>query len=260
MSIGSLMGFIPPFLVTNYGYSLRFSYWLMLLIAVIMFFAQVPFYLLIFKNIKDEKQGNGFTFRLQSKDVVIKYSIIQIIQMIALNPFSSLLPYFVNKKFGAESDALGAIQFASCFVQAGANILGPKIAQKYGSVKTISTSLIIAAPFFALFTIAPTFFWLSIIYITRLGIASVCNPLMPSLFYKLIREEEKATANSIATMASMGTNIFTPKLGAYLIENVSIDAPALLAASLYPIYGATFYFFFKNENPLKKKTLQMQIH
>ena len=253
MSIGSLMGLIPPYLVANYGFTLRFSYWLMLLFAIILFIAQIPFYLIIFKYVKDEKRGNGFTFNLQSKDVVIKYSIIQVIQAVAYNPFMSFFPYFVNNKFGVESDGLGSIQFISYFVQAGSNIIAPKIAEKHGSVKTISTALISAAPFFALFTVAPSFIWISILYIARLSIASVCNPLLPSLFYRIVHTEEKATANSISTMASVGTNTFTPKLGAYLMENVSINAPAFLAASLYPIYGAAFYYFFKNYDPKIKK-------
>lgn len=247
MSAGSLMGFIPPMLVTTYGYSLRFSYWTMLLLGGITFMVQIPFLWLMFRDIHEEKRGNGFQFKLQSRNIVVKYSIINIIQNVSFSPFSSLLPYFVNKKFGVESDALGAIQFVSYFVQAGANILGPRISQRFGAVKTVSIALILASPFFALLAIAPSFFWVSIIFVIRLGIASVCNPLMPSLFFKLIHEEEKATANSISILASMGSNIFTPKLGAYLIEDVSIDAPALLAASMYPFYGATFYYFFKNE-------------
>lgn len=259
MSIGSLMGLIPPYLVANYGFSLRSSYWFMLLLAIIMFITQIPFYLLIFKYVKDEKHGNGFSFNLQSKDVVIKYSIIQIIQGIAFNPFISFFPYFVNNKFGVESDGLGSIQFISYFVQAGSNLIAPKIAEKYGSVKTISLALISAAPFFALFTVAPSFIWLSVIYIARLSIASVCNPLLPSLFYRLVHPEEKATANSISTMASVGTNTFTPKIGAYLMENISINAPALLAALLYPIYGTTFYYFFKNNNLKNQKLVEQPI-
>ncbi|MBM3292336.1 MFS transporter, partial [Candidatus Bathyarchaeota archaeon] len=249
MSLGSLVGFVPLYLVNNYGFTLRYSYWLMILLASIIFVAQIPFYWQMFKYVKEEKRENGLKFNIKSKEVVVKYSIIQVIQMLAFGPFSSMFTFFVNKKFGVESDALGGMQFISYFVQAGSNLLSPKISNHFGSVKTITASLILASPFFALFTIAPSFLWISIIYITRLGVASICNPLLPSLFFKLLYEEESATANSIASMASNGASIFTPRIGAYLVDSVSINAPAILAALMYPIYGATFYYFFKNLKP-----------
>ena len=45
-ALGSLFGFIPPMLVNNYGYSMRYSYWLLLVGAVVVFFSQIPFYVL----------------------------------------------------------------------------------------------------------------------------------------------------------------------------------------------------------------------
>lgn len=258
MSAGSLVGFIPPMLVASYGYTLRSAYWTVLLLGSITCMTQIPLYSLIFRHIKEEKRGNGFKFKLQSSRIVAKYSVIYIIQNVALTPFSSLLPYFVNKKFGVQSDALGAIQVVSYFVTAASNILGPRLAQSYGAVRTMAAALILASPFFALFAVAPSFLWISIVYVIRLAIASVCNPLMPSLFFTLIHEEEKATANSITTMAQLGTNVFTPKLGAYLMEDVSINAPALLAASMYPFYGAIFYYFFRNEKATDRKLAEAQ--
>ena len=258
MSAGSFLGFLPPMLVAGYAYTLRSAYWMVLMLGSIVCMSQMPLYLIIFRYLKDEKRGNGFKFKLESSRVVAKYSLMYIIQNIALMPFVSLLPYFVNKKFGVQSDALGAIQVVSYFVQAGSNILGPRVAQRFGAVRTIAASLILASPFFALFAVAPSFLWISIVYVTRLGIASLCNPLLSSLFFKLIHEEEKATANSITTMAQLGTNVFTPKLGAYLMEDVSINAPALLAASMYPFYGAIFYYFFRNEKAPQQKPIEAQ--
>ena len=259
MSAGSSLGFIPPVLVAGYGYTLRSAYWMVLLVGSVICMTQMPLYLIIFRHIKEEKTGNGFKFKLHSSRIVAKYSVIYIIQNVALTPFSSLLPYFANKKFGVQSDALGAIQVVSYFVTAASNILGPRVAQRFGAVRTVAMALILASPFFALFAVAPSFLWISILYVSRLAIASVCNPLMPSLFFKLIHEDEKATANSITTMAQLGTNVFTPKLGAFLMENVSINAPALLAASMYPFYGAIFYYFFKDEKAPEQKVAEAEV-
>ncbi len=247
-ALGSLVGFIPPMMVRSYGFTLQHSYWLVMLISMVFFLSQLPFYYgAIRSSPEPDGNGEGFRFNLRSKGVVYKYSFLYTVQNIAFGSFFGLFPYYVNTKFGVQSDALGALYFASRFVQAGSNAMAPRVAKRLGSLKTISIALGLTVPFWLMFPLAPTFLWVSVVYILRLLIGSVCNPLMPSLFYRLLHEEEKATANSVTTMVSMGSNVVAPKLGGYLMENVSIDAPAVLGGGLYLVYASSFYLLLRNE-------------
>ncbi|TRO47105.1 MFS transporter, partial [Candidatus Bathyarchaeota archaeon] len=246
-AVGSLVGFIPPMLVRSYGLTFQRSYWLVMLISVVFFLAQFPlYYRAIRSSPEPEGNGMGFRFNLRSKAVVYKFSFLYTVQNIAFG-FFSLFPYYVNSRFGVQSDALGALYFASRFVQAGSNAAAPKVAKRLGSVKTISLALGLTVPFWLMFPFAPSYLWVSAIYVLRLFIGSFCNPLMPSLFYRLLYEEEKATANSLTTMASMGSNMVAPKLGGFLMENVSIDAPAYLGGALYLVYASSFYLLLNQE-------------
>ena len=246
-ALGSLMGFIPPALVSRHGYSLQHSYWLVMLLSLVFFLADLPFYYWAIRSSPEpDKNGEGFRFNLKSKGVVIKFSFLYTIQNIAFG-FFGLFPYYVNTKFGVQSDALGGLYFISKFVQAGSSAVAPRIAKKLGSLKTMSLALGLTVPFWLMFPLAPTFLWISVVYILRLLLGSVCNPLMPSLFYRLLHEEEKATANSLTTMVSMGSNVVGLKLDGYLMENVSIDAPAILGGGLYLVYASSFYLLLRNE-------------
>jgi predicted MFS family arabinose efflux permease len=64
---------------------------------------------------------------------------------------------------------------------------------------------------------------------------------------KLLYDEEKATASSITSMASQGSNIVAPWLGGQLMEQVSLDFPVYLGAGLFAIYGASHYLLRRNE-------------
>ena len=256
-ALGSLFGFIPPMLVSNYGYTLRHSYWLLLAGAVIVFFTQIPFYVKILRGVDDTPSGNGFSWNLKSKGVVAKFSVLYTLMNIAMGVFLSLFPYYVNTKFGVESDGLGALYSLSKFISAGSNVVAPRFAKKFGTLKTISGSLLAAVPFWFMFPFAPNFAWISVIYSCRLGIANICSPLARSLMFRVLYDDEKATANSIITTVMTLSNATGPKLGGYLMENVSIDLPPMIGGGLYIVYGSLFYLFLRNE-PLKEQ--KPQIH
>jgi MFS family permease len=249
-SMGSLMGFIPSLLVERYGFSLQSSYFVMRALGTMFLFVAFPFFIMSLRGLTEPEIRKGVRFNLRSKSVVAKFSLLYTIQNIAFG-FFGLFPYYVNTKFGVKSDALGALYSASTFVQAGANIVAPRVSKRIGTLKTISVALRLYTPFWFMFAFAPDFTWLSAVYISRLSISSLCNPLLPSLFFRLLYQDEKATANSITNMASTGSNIVGPRLAGYLMQDVSLDAPPLLGTGLYALYSASFYLLLRNE---KEKT------
>jgi len=259
VSMGSLFGFIPPMLVANYGYSLQSSYWVVLVIAIVFFTAQMPFYVMALWNVVEQRRREeGFRFNLRSKGIVAKFSFLNIISSIGSGSFFNLFPYYVNKKFGVQSDALGSLYFASNFVRAGANILAPRISKKLGTLKTIAMALGLCVPVWMMFPLAPNFTWLSVIYIVRLTIGNISSPLTGSLYMKLLYPEEKATANSFTMMASYGGNIVAPRLGGQLMEQVSLDAPAYLGSSLYVVLASSYYLLLRNEKEAEQRQLEVK--
>lgn len=248
-AFGSLFGLIPPLLVTNYGFTLSRSYWWILVIGVLFFGAQLPIFFSVLTTADLPKPSAEKKSVLRSRGIVAKFAYLYTIQNIAFGSFFGLFPYYVNTKYGVESDSLGLLFSATQLVRAGMNMISPKIAARFGSIRTITVALASTVPFWLLFTVAPTFQWVSLVYLFRMAVGSICNPLMPALFYRILYEDEKATANSMTQTASMASNIIAPRLGGHMMENVHIESTAIMGAGLYALYSASFYFLLRNENP-----------
>jgi MFS family permease len=247
MSLGSLVGFIPPMLEANYNFTHQSAYWTVLTLGVGISALQSPFLLWSLRGVVDSKREEGFTFTLKSKSVVAKFSFLSIIGNLGFGVFFSLFPYFANKKFGIESDALGSLFVISNLASAGANAIAARVSKKLGTLKAIVVAISLSVPFYFLIPLASSFTWLSLIYITRVGVREIANPLMTSLFMKLVRGEEKATANSIRTLAMQGGGVVAPWLGGQIMGHISLDVPAYVGAGLYAIQATSYYFLFRNE-------------
>ena len=241
LSVGSLMGLVPPMLVANYGFSRQSAYWTTLVVAVGFFLPTMPLLIMSLRGTVRPDRRGSFKFDLKPKGVVTKFCFISLVRNIGFGVFFSLFPFYTNRKFGVESDALGTLYFASNFVQAGANIIAARIAKKLGTIRTITATIGLSIPFWLTLPLAPSFTWLSIIYIMRVGIGNISTPLNDSLYMKLLYDEEKATANSITSTAAQGSNIVAPWLGGQLMEQVSLDFPAYLGAGLFVLLAVSYY-------------------
>lgn len=255
-SVGSLLGFIPPMLVAHYRLSLQSSYWIVLVVAAVLFLGQAPFIMMSIRGAVEPEREGGFKFNLRSKEVVAKFCLINVINRIGYGVFFSLFPYYVNTKFGVKSDALGTLYFVSNFVTAGANVIAPRVSKRLGTLKTIAVAFGLCTPFYLMIPLAPNFMWLSALYVIRIGLANVSSPLASSLFMRLLYDDEKATANSITMMAANGGNTVAPWLGGRLMEQAYLDFPGYLGAGLYAVTATSYYFLLRNE---KEKEVERAI-
>ncbi len=246
MSLGNLVGWVPPMLVKNLGVSAHYSYWVVIAVAGVIVLVQTPLYLISLRGAVEPKGNNGFSLMIKSKGVVGKFFLLGVISMVGGNIFFNLFTYYVNSKFGVESDALGTLFFASNFVSAGANALAPWISKKLGTLKAITVMIVLATPFYLLIPFAPSFAWISALYIFRLGLRTTANPLIGSLYMKLLYEEEKSSANSIRQMANQGGGVVAPWLGGRLMES-SLDLPVYVGAGLYALLASSFYLLLRKD-------------
>lgn len=246
MSIGSLLGFIPPLLVDRFGFSLQASYWIMMAVGSLFFVSQYFFYLMATRWAVEPKSNNGFRLMLTSRDLTVKFSLVTFITAASYGVFFGLFPFYVNRKFGIQSDALGTLLFASNFVSAAAQALAPRISKRLGTVKTMAASIGLAAPFYMMIPLAPSFALLSVLYILRLGLAALAQPLISSSFMKNLNEDEKSTANSVRMMSMQGGNVIGPWLGGQLMESASLDLPAYLGGGLYFILALSMFPLLRN--------------
>ena len=179
-AVGSLLGFVPPMLVERFGFSLRHSYWSLLSLAVCFFLLQIPLYFKVLRSAPEPKANGGLSLNLKSKWVVLKFSFLYMIQNFAVGAFISLFPFYVNKKFGVQSDALGALYFVAMFVQAGVTAIAPMIAKRLGTPRTVALALACTVPFWLMFPLAPGFIWVSMVLMNAARKDATIRPRTPT--------------------------------------------------------------------------------
>ncbi|MBD3205165.1 MFS transporter [Candidatus Bathyarchaeota archaeon] len=246
MSIGSLAGYLPALMVGRLSLSLPIAYRYTMLMAAGLFIAQYFFYYISSTNI-NEILKEDFKFKLNSWRTVLKICGLTLFVNIAGGIMFSFFPYYVNKKFGIESAGLGTMFFISNLVMAMSKGSAASFSKRLGSLKSITLGIATSAIFLLGFPVAPSFAFLSILYILRMGTRFMSDPLVTSLFMKRLDEEEKSTANSLRLISLNGGGVISPWLGGLMIEKIGLESPAYIGGAMTLLASALFPLLLKRE-------------
>ena len=247
LSIGSLFGFIPPMLVTLYGSSTQTSYWILLVLATIFLSIAPLFFIRSLQGDAENRTRKTEKFSLKSKRTIGKFCLITVLGQFGFGIFLNFFPFYAFKKFGMQSDVLGCLFFISYLVSAVANIVSHKISKRLGQLETIVTTIGFASLSYMMIPLAPNVLWLCAFYVARIGFRTMANPCISSLFIRLIKDEEKITANSIISVVSRSSNLVIYSISDQVANHYSLDFPAFLGAGIYSIYALSYYFLLQNE-------------
>lgn len=246
-SMGNLFGYIPPVLISRLGFSLQNSYRIVIMIAAIFLFLKLLFLFMSTIGSEVKIRRNKFKFKIESRTILAKLCLIFLIGKIGASIFNNLFPYYVNTKFGIQSDALGTLFFMSNIGVGVSQILSSKFSKKMGTLKAICMGFGSCVPFYTLMAFSPNFRWLSIFWIIRRIISNMASPLVNSLTMKLLNENERVSVYSTSSMASNVGSALGTFMGGYLMENLSLDMPIYLGAGFYGLFAVLFYILFRNE-------------
>ena len=246
MSLGSLAGYIPIYLISKAAFTEYSSYRIVMIMGSLLFVVQYVFYIASANGL-EEKLKDGFQFKLNSWKPVMKFSALALFGNIAGGMLFSLFPYYVYQKFRVDSAGLGTLFFLSNLSMALSKGVAASIAKKLGNMKSIIVGLVFSSVFFFLMPLSPSFGLLSLLYVLRSGTRFMSDPILTSLFMKSISEDEQSTANSIRMISLNGGGVVSPWLGGTLMETVSLDFPAFLGAGLTVVMAALYPILLSRE-------------
>jgi len=249
MSLGSLCGFIPPYLVSSMGFRLVEAYKATLFAGTILFILQFIFVYMSALGV-NEALSRDFSLLLKSKGVVLKICGIGLLANIAGGLLFSLFPYYLNKKFGVESAALGILFLVSNLAMALSKGLAAGIARRIGGLRSITLSVALSGFFMLLIPISPGFGIISMFYVLRSGTGFISDPLLTSIFMRSVGEDEKSTANSIRMISMTGGGVAAPFVSGVMMEQVGLDSPAFLGGVIMLVAAAFYSLFLREESRL----------
>jgi MFS family permease len=167
-----------------------------------------------------------------------------------------IVPFFqvwFQWRFNTRVEDIGILWAVTQYLWALAYLLTPGLAERKGSVR--SMTLVNGAAIVALLAIpvSPTFFFVSIAYITRMVLMNSTWPIFSSYSLNQIPEQHRSFTLTSTNFSFNSMKAITPLIAGYLF-NISLNLPFFITAVLYIIGTTSFYLFFRRKDDRKNES------
>ncbi len=235
-------GFAPGFF-TGLGISEGIAYRLVISFALLQFALVIPALLMI-SDVPVKNPRINWNRELVVK--ILKFSLPS-----ALIGFGAgiTIPYmslYFNMRFGQTLAAISGIFFFQQLAMGLGSFGLPRLVNRIGPVRVITSFQSTAAFLFAIFPSIETFLLAALLYVLRSILMNIVWPINDSFMMGFFSTEEKATAAGIRRAFST----FMRGAGNYvggLLFATSLSYPFYATALLYVVATAIFYAFFREK-------------
>ncbi|MBS7638351.1 MFS transporter, partial [Candidatus Bathyarchaeota archaeon] len=201
-ALGSLLGYIPPALMSFQGLSLAEAYWATIAWSSLSLYIALAALLMVRP---DKPTGRSFNRGLESKGILYRFSLLNILIGLAAGMFIELATYFLSVKFKVESPSIGMLYFSTSISGALANMAVPQVSRRLGTSGGITAGLILVLPLHLSVAVAPTFPIAAASYIARTSVMNITMTLLSSLMMRMTVDRERAKVNSFISLVSMAS-------------------------------------------------------
>ncbi|QXJ30788.1 MFS transporter [Saccharolobus shibatae] len=202
--------------------------------------------LLLLIPVKENYKGTRkVTLKISSFKVLGKLSTEAIIGLGAgvLLPMLSL---WFNLRFHATASSLSPIYAISEITLALGTLTSPFLAKTLGRIKAIVITHFAAIALLFIMPFSTSLFIAGVIYVMRNVLMNSTGPLMNSLVFKVVKEEERSRVNSMLQLLDAIPRSLGPNLTGYLFYIGNLNMPFFITGSLYLVATILFYNFFKD--------------
>jgi MFS family permease len=179
-----------------------------------------------------------------------KPTVIRLSGLFALDSFgggftvSAFIAYWLNAKFDASTGQIGVLFFAIGLLQTGSFLAAPRLAERFGLLRTMvfthlpSNLLLIAVAF------APTFGVASVLLLARTALSQMDVPTRQSYVMALVPPAERTPAAAYTNTVRYITRPLGPPLAAAMSQ-VVLGLPFLMSGGIKTAYDLTLWSWFR---------------
>jgi len=194
----------------------------------------------------------------ESGRVLKKYGVYAACIGLGSGFFVTLMTQWFKGRYGVANYTSGNVLVFSYFVTAGVILLAPRLAQRLGTAKAIVATQALATVIMLGVPSSPTFAISGTIYVVRVFLMNLGNPLGQSLLMGLVSPDERGAASGLVAVANRLPNALTALPGLILIGAGQYYYPFYFAAVLYAIAITWFWLAFRREKlPEEDKNARM---
>jgi MFS family permease len=182
----------------------------------------------------------------KSGKVLLRFLSYSIFIAFGAGLFVPIMGFWFSRAYGVSDGISGPVLGVTYLVTAFAVFMSPRLASKLGLVKatvlTQSSSMI----FMVLIPSSPGFAVASSLYLVRVFLMNLSNPLTQSLIMGLVSPDERAMASGITASLWRLPNSFSQIAGYALIGEGQLALPFYFATLLYAFGITIFWFAFRD--------------
>jgi len=194
----------------------------------------------------------------KSARVLAKFSGYSLLIAVGAGLFVPLMAFWFSAAYGVSDVVslpfLGITYLLTAFVV----FMSPRLAKRIGLVKATVVTQGASTVFMVLIPSSPSFGIAATIYIIRVFLMNLSNPLTQSLIMGLVSPEERGMASGIVASMSRLPNALSASFGYSLMVAGYLSLPFYLATVLYVIGIAIFWFLFKDAKLPEESSLLSQ--
>ena len=182
----------------------------------------------------------------KSGGVLKKYVAYSITIAVGAGLFVPLMLFWFSKAYGVSDAVSGPVLGVTNLLTAFVVFASPRLARKFGLVKATVMTQASSTIFMVLIPSSPTFSVAASLYLVRVFLMNLSNPLTQSLIMGLVSPDERGMASGITAALWRLPNSLSQIAGYYLIGEGLLALPFYIATALYAMGISVFWLVFKD--------------
>ncbi|HUK79594.1 MAG TPA: MFS transporter [Nitrososphaerales archaeon] len=182
----------------------------------------------------------------KSGPVILRYLLYSVLIALGAGLFVPIMSYWFSAAYGVTDvisvPVLGVTSILTAFVV----FMSPRLARRFGLVKATVLTQASSTVFMLLIPSSPTFAVAASIYVVRVLLMNLSNPLTQSLIMGLVSPDERGMASGITAALWRLPNAVTTTIGLTLVGAGYLALPFYIATVLYVVGISIFWVVFKD--------------
>lgn len=182
----------------------------------------------------------------KSAGVIKKFFVYSVLIAVGAGLFVPIMSFWFFKAYGVSDAVSGPVLGLTNLLTAFVVFMSPRLANKWGLVRATVITQASSTVFMLAIPSSPSFGVAASIYLVRVFLMNLSNPLTQSLVMGLVVPEERGRASGIAASIWRLPNTLSQIVGFTLIGAGLLALPFYIATVLYVIGIGLFWFLFKD--------------
>jgi MFS family permease len=248
--LGWVAGAVGNFVVSavpaiqGFGLSFGQAHVVLYVIIALLSLSITPFLFWI-KESTTLRERKGILPR-KSGRILAKFSVYSLLIALGAGLFVPLMADWFTAAYGVTDVVSLPFLGLTYLLTAGVVFMSPRLAGRFGLVKATVLTQASSTAFMVIIPSSPNFTTAAAIYIVRVFLMNLSNPLTQSLIMGLVSPEERGMASGITASLWRLPNALTTVVGAIMIERGLLALPFYAATALYVVGITMFWFLFKD--------------